>query len=158
MTKSMKITAVALLAAAFCAPAFAQDASEKPDEIVLTRADGSVTTSTGGDYTSANPGQKLVNGQFLQLGAGAKAQVTYYYYSDDGKRRRECVENYAGQETYRIDDSCTMAAAWTSNGRPGMAAAVIVGAGLIGAAILNSADDVPVGPLSTGPNGGIRHF
>jgi hypothetical protein len=129
----------------------------KPDRIVLEAQAGSVMTTKGGDYQTANTGELLVNGQSMMLGEGASATVVYYYVDSDGDLVRKCTERYTGANTYVIDDSC-VAAAWTPNGSPGKSAMVIIGAGLIGAAILGSMDDVPVGPLSTGPNGSIRHF
>ena len=149
MTTTLKFTA-ALLAMACAAPAFAQDT---PDRIVLESKAGSVMTTTGGAYETAPTGKQLVVGESMMLTDGAKATVVYYYDNGD----RKCVEQYAGPNTYVIDDRCTKAA-WLPSGSPGKSAMVIVGAGLIGAAILNSMDDVPVGPLSTGPNGSIRHF
>ena len=149
MTKTLKFSA-ALLAMACAAPAFAQD---KPDSIVLESKAGSVMTTTGGAYETAPTGKRLVEGESMMLSDGAKATVVYYYDNGD----RKCVENYAGPNTFVIDDSCTKAA-WVNNGSPGKSALIIVGAGLIGAAVLNSMDKVPVGPLSTGPNGQIRHF
>lgn len=149
MTKTLKFSAV-LLAMAFAVPAFAQDA---PDRIVLESKVGSVMTTTGGAYESADAGKQLATGESMMLSDGAKATVVYYYDNGD----RKCVESYTGPNTYVIDDRC-IKAGWAGNGSPGKSALVIVGAGLIGAAILESMDKVPVGPLSTGPNGNIRHF
>ena len=149
MTKTLKFSAV-LLAMAFAAPALAQD---KPDSIVLESKAGSVMTTSGGAYETAPTGKRLVEGESMMLSDGAKATVVYYYDNGD----RKCVENYAGPNTFVIDDSCTKAA-WANNGSPGKSALIIVGAGLIGAAVLESMDKVPVGPLSTGPNGNIRLF
>ena len=144
--------AAALLFAACAAPAFAQSA---PDRIVLESKAGSVMTSNGGAYETAATGKLLAQGESMMLNDGATATVVYYYDNGD----RKCVENYAGPNTYVIDDSCIKAAAWTGSGSPGKSALVILGAGLIGAAVIESmGEDVPVGPLSTGPNGSIRHF
>ena len=125
-------------------PAAAQDPA-KPDSIVLETKTGSVMTSTGGAYESVAAGKQLVSGESMMLNDGAKATVVYYY--DNGQRK--CVEQYVGPNTYLIDDSCRKAA-WMSNGSPGKSALIIVGAGLIGAAVLESMDDVPPGPLSAG--------
>lgn len=149
MTKTLKLTA-ALLTMACAAPAFAQDA---PDRIMLESKAGSVMSTTGGAYETAPTGKQLVVGESVMLSEGASATVVYYY--DNGNRK--CAETYTGPNTYVIDDRCTKAG-WVGNGSPGKSALIIVGAGLIGAAILESMDDVPVGPLSTGPNGSIRHF
>lgn len=149
MRNSIKLV-VTLLAVGCAAPAFAQD---KPDSIVLETKAGSVMTSSGGAYETAASGKQLVEGESMMLADGAKATVVYYYDNGD----RKCVENYAGPNTYVIDDSCTKAA-WIPNGTAGSSALIIVGAGLIGGAILENMDKTPVGPLSTGPNGTIRHF
>ena len=149
MTKTLKFS-VAFLGLALAAPAIAQD---KPDSIVLESKVGSVMTTTGGAYETASTGKQLVEGESMMLSDGAKATVVYYYDNGD----RKCVESYTGPNTYVIDDRCTKAG-WVDGTSPGKSALVIVGAGLIGAAVLESMDKVPVGPLSSGPNGNIRHL
>lgn len=141
------LTAAILLAGGFVAPAFAQD--PPPEKIVLESKVGAVMTSTGGDYQTANIGSQLVRDQSMMLSDGAKATVVYYY--DNG--RRKCTEHYSGPNTYVIDDSCK-AAAWQPNS--GAAAAVIIGTGVVIGAILAGQDNVPPGPISTGPNGLFR--
>ena len=152
-----KLTLIAAwIASAIAMPALAQDAAqEKPESIVLESKVGSVMGSAGGqgEYVTVNEGRQLVVGQSLMLNEGAIATVVYYY--DSG--RRKCVEKYEGPNTYIIDDSCKKAA-YLSNGNAGTSAAIIVGAGVIGAAIIGSGDNVAPGPLSTGPNGSIRHL
>ena len=140
----LSMTTAALLLALSTAPVFAQDQA-KPDSIVLETKVGSVMTSTGGDFQSADTGKLLVDGESMMLTDGAKATVVYYY--DNGNRK--CVEQYAGPNTYVIDDRC-IKAGWVGNGSPGKSALVIVGAGLIGAAVLESKDKVPPGPISAG--------
>lgn len=136
----------ASLLAMLALPAMAQEVPQsKPDRIVLETKTGSVMTSTGGAYETVAPGKQLVEGESMMLTEGAKATVVYYY--DNGNRK--CVEHYAGPNTYIIHDSCTKAA-WMTHGSPGKSALVIVGAGLIGTAILASMDDVPPGPISAG--------
>ena len=139
------IAGIACVIAAFSTPAFAQEPG-KPDSIVLESTVGNVMTSTGGDYTTSAPGKQLAEGQSMMLSEGAKATVAYYY--DNGERK--CVEQYVGPNTYVIDDRCTRAA-YMSNGSPGKSALIITGAALVGAAILESMDKVPPGPLSAGP-------
>lgn len=157
MIKTSTLIAFAVFAAMFGAPAIAQEQdAAKPDQIVLESKSGSVMTSTGGSYQTAAQGKPLAVGESMMLTEGAKATVAYYY--DNGSRK--CVEQYAGPNTFVIDDSCKKAA-WANTGSgagAGKSAAIILGAGLIGAAILESMDDEPVGPLSTGPNGTIRHL
>jgi len=146
--------AVALFLLSSMLPAIAQTQADlrqssqeqgKPDSIVLETKTGSVMTSTGGAYETAPIGKQLVTGESMMLTDGAKATVVYYY--DDGDRK--CVEHYRGPNTYVIDDSCKKAA-WMTNGSPGKSALVILGAGLIGAAVLESMDKVPPGPISAG--------
>lgn len=148
MTRTSKYAA-ALLLATCAVPAFAQNA---PDRIVLESKAGSVMTSTGGAYESAEIGKRLASGESMMLNDGATASVVYYY--DNGNRK--CVENYSGPNTYVIDDSCATAAAFVGSTSPGKSALVIVGAGLIAAALIESAGDVPVGPISSGPNGTLN--
>ena len=148
MTKINKLVAAAMLASLFAAPAFAQ---EKPDRIVLESKVGSVMTSTGGDYQSADVGKLLIRDQSMMLADGSKATVVYYYDND----KRKCTENYAGPNTFVIDDSCK-AAAWIPH--TGASAAVIIGTGIVIGLLLEGMGDEPVGPLSTGPNGTIKHL
>jgi len=148
MTRISNVIASSLLAM-MAIPALAQNQAaqeqSKPDSIVLETKTGSVMTSTGGAYETAPTGKQLVTGENMMLTDGAKATVVYYYDNGD----RKCVEHYAGPNTFVIDDSCTKAA-WMTNGSPGKSALVILGAGLIGAAVLESMDKVPPGPLSAG--------
>ena len=155
MAKMLRSTALALFATLFVANASAQELG-KPDRIVLESKAGSVMTSGGGEYQTAPVGKLLVFGESMMLGDQSKATVVYYYLDDAGNVERKCVEKYTGANTYVIDDSCKMAA-WVAGSNRG-GAGIIIGAGLIGAAILYGMDDVPPGPLSTGPNGTIRHF
>ena len=142
MKKTAQIlTTLLLAAAANCA--FAQD-QEKPDKMVLEQKLGSVMSSTGGDYETANIGALLVENQSLMLSEGAKATVVYYYDNGD----RKCVEEYAGPNTFVIDTSCRKVAYLRpSNGR---SIGIIVGTAAVAAAILNSADKTPAGPVSAG--------
>ncbi len=156
MAKILKTAALALFATCFVGTAAAQDMSAPPSKIVLEAKAGSVMTSAGGEYQTAGVGKLLTRGESMMLGDAATATVVYYYLDSDGNVIRKCTEKYRGANTYVIDDNC-MVAAWVPGANRG-GAAIIIGAGLIGAAILNSMDDVEPGPLSTGPNGSIRHF
>lgn len=144
--KTITKISAALLVSALAVPAFAQNA---PDRIVLESKAGSVMTSTGGEYATAPTGKPLVTGESMMLSDGAKATVVYYYDNGD----RKCVEHYAGPNTYVIDDRCVPAAVWARTGNPMASGLIIAGAAVLGAAILDNMDKVPVGPLSAGPNG-----
>jgi hypothetical protein len=158
MTRKLKFIA-ALVACGIALPTIAQEqvrADEKPDSIVLETKVGSVMGSTGGEYVTLDQGKVLEEGQSLMLNDGAEATVAYYYYFDDGKRFRKCVEKYEGPNTYVIDDSCKKLA-YLPSGSAAKAVAVIAGAALLGVAI-GGGDDTPPGPISTGPNGRARQF
>ena len=148
--KAITKISAALLVSALAIPAFAQNA---PDRIVLESKAGSVMTSTGGEYATAPVGKALSTGESMMLTDGAKATVVYYYDNGD----RKCVERYEGPNTYVIDDRCVPAAAWVTTGNPARGGLIIAGAAVLGAAVLYNMDNVPVGPLSSGPNGTIDH-
>ncbi len=159
MAKILKTAALVLFAMCSVGNVSAQDSVGAPDKIVLEAKAGSVMTSAGGEYQTAGVGKLLTSGESIMLGDAATATVVYYYLDSDGDVSRKCTTKYKGANTYVIDQNCCecMAAAWVPGANRG-GAAIIVGAGLIGAAILNGMDDVPPGPLSTGPNGSIRHL
>lgn len=155
MTKIRIVTALA--AVLFAGNVAAQTPGGTPDRIVLEAKTGSVMASNGGEYQSVSTGKRLAVGESLMVGEGSNATVVYYYTNANGDVVRRCTERYVGANTYVVDDSCVpAAAAWTGARSPG--AVWIVGAALVGAAIIESMGDSPVGPLSTGPNGQIRHF
>lgn len=158
-SKFAPILAFGLLALGSSFTAFAQDPMEKADKIVLEEKAGSVLSSTGAQYQSASVGKLFINGESMMLGDEAKATVVYYYLDSDGDLRRKCTEKYVGPNTFTIDDSCKKGVWWTDGGGTaagtsggiGSGAGVILGAGLVGAAIIESMDDTPP-PVSAGPN------
>ena len=142
------------IAATFTAPAFAQSKSDW-DKIVLEEVRGSVMTSTGAEYQTASVGKLLVVGENMMLSTSSKAKVVYYELDDEGKVVDKCVKDYTDPSTYIIDAACTPAAAWANTaGSPGMSPALIIGAGVVGAALINTDDKVDVGPLSSS----VRHL
>ena len=148
--------ALVAVSAVFATPASAQDQGKSDwDKIVLEEAQGSVMTSTGAEYQSAAIGKLLVVGENMMLSASSKAKVVYYDLDDEGKVVDKCVKDYTDPNTYIIDATCTPVAAWTgSTAGNGMNAGIIVGAGVIGAVLLNTDDNVDVGPLSSS----VRHL
>lgn len=144
--KKQSTVLAAVMLGILSVPALAQQSS-KPASIVLETKVGSVMTSTGGEYVSAAAGKPLVQGESMMLTDGAKATVAYYY--DNG--RRKCIEQYSGPNTYVIDDGCNQAA-FVPNGSPGKSALVIAGAGLIGAAVLESMGKELPPQVSAGSN------
>ena len=151
--KKFAFAAIAL-AAIFVAPAIAQETASW-DKIVLEDKAGNVMTSQGGEYQTAPIGKQLTVGERMMLGDATVAKVVYYDLDDNGKVLNKCVRDYTDPNTYIIDANCTAAVAWTNGGLiNGVSAGIIVGAGVIGAALLNSADKVEVGPLSSA----VRHL
>ncbi len=151
--KKFAFAAIAL-AAIFVAPAIAQETTSW-DKIVLEDKAGNVMTSQGGEYQTAPIGKQLTVGERMMLGDATVAKVVYYDLDDNGKVLNKCVRDYTDPNTYIIDANCTAAVAWTNGGQiNGVSAGIIVGAGVIGAALLNSADKVEVGPLSSA----VRHL
>lgn len=136
-----KVAAVLLsLSAAFAAPAFAQDGA-----ITLRVDSGTVMASNGGEYVTANTGKPLMAGEKLMVNAGSSATAIY----GDG-----CTVAFKDAGVYEVPAACTKAA-WQNSGRGNvMNAGIIIGAGVIGAALLENMDKVEVGELSPG----IRHL
>lgn len=144
----MKTLALALaaIAAAFAAPAFAQQETSW-DKIVLEEKTGNVMTSTGGEYQTADTGKQLVVGENMMLsGDASKAKVVYYDLDDRGNVLAKCERDYRDPNTYIIDASCKAAAGWTGGGNT---AAVVAGAAVVGALLVGS-DNVEPGPISGG--------
>ena len=144
------------LAATFVAPASAQEQGKTDwDKIVLEDKAGNVMTSTGGDYQTAPVGKQLVIGEHMMLGDATKAKVVYYDLDDDGRVLSRCVKDYTDPDTYIIDATCKVGAAWANGGQiSGANVGFVFGAAAIGAALINSEDKVEVGPLSDA----VRHL
>jgi hypothetical protein len=153
--KMLGYTLIALSAMSAAAASAQEQGKSDWDKIVLEDKAGNVMTSTGGDYQTAPIGKQLIIGEHMMLGDATKAKVVYYELDDNGKVLRRCVKDYTDPNTYIIDAVCTAGAAWTNGGAiSGANAGIIVGAGVIGAALLNGADKVEVGPLSNA----VRHL
>lgn len=117
------------------------------DRIVLEQKAGTVMSSQGGDYANAALGQQMVVGERMMLAdASARAKLVYYKLDDRGRVVRKCVKDYNQQDTYVVDASCH-GAAWLNGGHvagAGTSAAIIAGAAVAGALMLNSGHDTPV--------------
>lgn len=145
----MRHTVLAVLAAfaILAGPAAAQTDKSDWDKIVLEDKAGNVMTSTGGEYQTAQIGKLLVVGENIMLsGDKTLAKVVYYELDDDGDVIHKCVRDYRDPSTYIIDANCVPAAGWVAGS--GKLPIVLTAVGI--AALLNGADDVPVGPISTG--------
>ena len=138
----MKKYAAIMFAAAtvFAAPAFAQDGTA-----TLRVDSGTVMTSNGGEYQSANTGRPLAAGDKVMVNAGGSATLVY---------GNGCTMKLEQAGVYTVPATCS-AATWTSSTSNGMSAFIIAGAALLGAAAVeNAGDNTPPGPLSTG----VVHF
>lgn len=153
--KMLGYTLIALSAISFAAASAQEQGKSDWDKIVLEDKAGNVMTSNGGDYQTAPIGKQFVIGEHMMLGDSTKAKIVYYELDDNGKVLSRCVKDYTDPNTYIIDAVCTAGAAWANGGSiSGANVGMIIGAGVIGGAVLNSEDSVEVGPLSTG----VRHL
>lgn len=125
---------------AFAAPAFAQDAGSA----TLHVERGSIMTSTGGDYVTASSGQALSAGQKVMVSEDSVGILTY---------SNGCKIKLDAPGVYAVPSDCKALAA-KAGGSSGMNAGIVALSALVAAGLINSADNEPVGPLSTG----IRHF
>ena len=160
--KGMAAVLLALAGASF-SPVFAQsngNGDTSWDRIVLTDKAGNVMTSVNGaPYGSANTGDLLQVGEHMMLADAQvkpRARVEYQELNDKGEVIRRCIRDYRDPNTYIVDASCHVAAAWASTGvkGAGVSAGVIAGAAVIGGVLIGNGEKTPPGPLSTG----VRHF
>lgn len=136
--------AVALLAAAslFAGSAVAQS---QDNNITLQVDTGSVMTSTGGDYASANSGQMLVVGEKVMVNAGSSAVAIF---------KNGCRVEFRQPGVYTVPAECR-AAGWTNGSHAsGSNALIIAGTAVAIGAVIGGQNNTPNGPLSAG----IRHF
>lgn len=127
MTKfaSLMIAVSLALTASVSASASDVDATLRVDR-------GSVMTSQGGEFSSAQTGKVLVEGERLMVTEGAVATVIY---------DEDCTREYSAPGVYVIERDCKRVAAlagtdWAS------AAKIAAGVG-VGAAILDNMDKSP---------------
>lgn len=153
--KKLGYTLIALSAISFAAASAQEQGKSDWDRIVLEEKAGTVMTSTGGDYQTAQVGKQLVIGEYMMLADSTKAKVVYYELDDNGKVLRRCVKDYTDPNTYIIDAVCTPGAAWANGGAiSGTQAGMIIGAGVVAGALLNGGDNSDPGPLSNA----VRHL
>ena len=120
-----------LIIAVSFALAASATASAADGDVTLRVDRGSVMTSQGGEFVSAQTGKVFVEGERLMVNEGSAATVFY----DNGCRRE-----YNTPGIYVIGGNCT-AAAVTGTGTDWPSAAKIAGGVAIGAAILANMDE-----------------
>ena len=149
--KKLGFTLIALSALSVAAASAQEPGKSDWDRIVLEDKSGNVMTSTGGDYRTAQIGKQLIIGEQMLLGDATKAKVVYYELDDNGNVLKKCVKDYTDPNTYIIDAVCTPGAVWANGGAVnGTQIGLIIGAGVVGAALLNNEGNTDVGPLSNG--------
>lgn len=121
------------VSAVFSASAFAQEAAP-----TLNVEQGTVMTSTGGEFVSAASGKMLAAGERVMVGEGASASVVY---------ANGCSYEYTSPGVYAVAAACTGGGA----GQEGTAAAagatdwaavgIIAGTVAVGAVALDQMDD-----------------
>lgn len=131
MTKFTKLMIAASLALAASAGASAAEG-----DITLRVDRGSIMTSQGGDFASAQSGKVLMTGERMMVTEGAAATVFY---------DKDCKREYTAPGVYVIERDCKRAAVlangvdWLSTGK------IALGVG-VGAAILHNMDSTPGPP------------
>ena len=147
--KKLGFTLIALSALSFAAASAQEKGKSDWDKIVLEDKAGNVMTSTGGDYQTAPIGKQLIIGEHMLLGDATKAKVVYYELDDNGKVLSKCVKDYTDPNTYIIDAVCTPGAAWANGGAiSGTKMGLIIGAGVVGAVLINENGTDDEGPIS----------
>ena len=147
--KKLGFTLIALSALSFAAASAQEKGKSDWDKIVLEDKAGNVMTSTGGDYQTAQIGKQLIIGEHMLLGDATKAKVVYYELDDNGKVLSKCVKDYTDPNTYIIDAVCTPGAAWANGGAiSGTKMGLIIGAGVVGAVLINENGTDDEGPIS----------
>ena len=106
---------------------------------------GSIMTSQGGEFATAQSGQVLASGERLMVTEGSAATVIY---------ANDCRRQFSTPGVYVIKEDCQLVAAGTRNGANGTATAGVdwpavgmVAAGVaVGAGALSQMDEVDAPP------------
>ena len=128
MTKLASLMIAASLALTASAAASAADG-----DITLRVERGSIMTSQGGEFASAQSGKVLFEGERMMVTEGAAATV---FYDED------CKREYSAPGVYVIERDCKRGAV-VATGTNWRAAGMITGGVLVGAAILENMDKSP---------------
>jgi hypothetical protein len=129
--KTLAKVVLATVISALALPAFAQDTIG-----TLSVQQGTVMTSTGGEFATASSGESIQAGERLMVGEGGSASVTF---------TNGAVTNYTvpGVYTVQMPVAGTPVAS-TGGASPAMSAGIILGAAVLGAAAIEAmGDEVP---------------
>lgn len=124
MTKSAPLILAVSLALA------ASAASAADGDITLRVDGGTIMTSTGGEFATAQTGKVLIEGQRMMVTEGASATVFY---------DRDCRREYTAPGVYEIERDCKRAVALVGNDWASVGKLALAGA--VGVAILVNMDD-----------------
>ena len=146
------IAALIASSVAFSGPVFAQG-PDQAQTLVLKVDSGSILTSTGGEYVSAETGQTVVPGQKLMVNADSSARVVYDQGNTDPKD--DCVIEFNKAGVFDVPSECKRAVAWVP-GSNGKTALYVIGGAAVAAALIGSGgsdrETPPPPPVSLGNN------
>jgi hypothetical protein len=130
MNKFAKLV-LATAVAALAMPALAQETIG-----TLTVQQGTVMTSTGGEFASAASGESIQSGERIMVGEGGSASVTF---------TNGAVVNYTAPGVYTVQMPVAGAPVASAGGAStAVSAGIILGAAVLGAAAIDQmGDEVP---------------
>ncbi len=105
-------TLVILLAASTLAFA-GMAGAQSQDNITLRIKNGSVMTSNGGEFVTAQSGQGLASGEKLSVSADSHAQAVYDRGTEDTSD--DCVIEFKAAGVYEVPGDCKPAGAWVAD-------------------------------------------
>jgi hypothetical protein len=129
--KTLAKVVLATAVAALATPAFAQDTVG-----TLSVNQGTVMTSTGGEFASASSGEAIQAGERIMVGESSSASVTF---------TNGAVVNYTAPGVYTVQVPVAGTPVATSGGASSAATVgIVLGAAVLGAAAIESmGDDTP---------------
>lgn len=115
--------------------------AQSQENVTLRIKSGSVMTSDGGEFVTAQSGQGLPAGTKISVAAGSNAQAVYDRGTED--TRDDCVIEFKNPGVYELPGECKAAGAWQAG--PNGVNIWTVGAVAIGfGAMLNDSNNDPV--------------
>lgn len=128
----MKTLAIVLAATGvlFAGSLFAQS----QENVTLRIRNGSVMTSSGGEFVTAQSGQGLTRGEKLSISNATYAQAVYDRGTQD--TRDDCVIEFKTAGVYEVPGDCKPAGAWQA-GSNGINKWIVAGVAIGAAAMLN---------------------
>lgn len=141
----MKKLAIAL--AASCALLAGSVCAQSQENVTLRIKNGSVMTSNGGEFVTAQSGQGLVRGEKLSVSNATYAQAVYDRGTED--TRDDCIIEFKAAGVYEVPGDCKPAGAWQANAG-GVNMWIVAGVAVGAAAMLNDSRNDPISYGSLG--------